>query len=381
VKSPRIDSIISEAETLREQARYRQAIRLFRKALLGCKKSRDKEGIYYCVRSLGDVYRMTGCFQDAATMYTEAIKLAKGIHSPEKAADARIGLALSLRAQGYWKKALQRIRTSKNLYLNNKDRHGVAFALWAEAGTLRIKGDILGALKKFSESYRLFRALKNDQGIGYCLCGLGGASRVAGRIKASMKYYVAANRLFSNIHDTFGKAYSFCGIANAYRMLGDYQNAFPSFAKATRLYRTIGDKVSYAYTLWGLGTAYKMVGRHQQARTHMKAAMQFFRETEDPRGIIYCHLGFGEIAFLTGDVPRAEKHLQSAREALAIFRFGAEECHTETLHAIMSRLRPDIFQSAQKDSGRATGKHFLKESCYHRLGLNLQFHSLPLNIP
>jgi tetratricopeptide (TPR) repeat protein len=364
-----------------ERARYPQAVALFKEALRNCKKARDREGTYHCMRSLGDVYRMTGRFGDAVKIYTGAIAFAKHMHSPEKASDARIGLGLSLRAQGNWQKAIQLIRTSKKLYIKKKDRYGTAFALWAEAGTLRIKGDIPGALRTFRESYSLFKALQDDQGIGYCLCGLGGASRVAGRIKSSLNYYLAANRLFSDKHDTFGRAYSFCGIANAYRMLENYKNAFSSFAQATRLYRTIGDTVSYAYTLWGLGTAYKMIGKYQQARNYMMKAMQLFEETKDPRGIIYCRLSLGEILFLTGDKSGAEKNLESAEKTVETFRFGVEACHTKTLHRIIHGRHTVHYSVARQKMGGADRKDIPLKSCYHRLGLNLRFHSLPLNLP
>jgi len=164
-------------------------------------------------------------------------------------------------------------------------------------------------------------------------------------------------------------------------MLGDYKNAFSSFANASRLYRIIGDKVSYAYTLWGIGTAYKMTGFYQRARNHMMKAMQFFRETKDPRGILYCLLGLGEIAFLTGDATRAKKHLASARKALATLRFGVEECHAQTLNKIINRESSVICSHTEQGIGGRRKKGLLQESCYRRLGLNLRFHSLPLNIP
>lgn len=323
---------------------------------------------------------MTGKFVRAAEMYTKAVSVAREIHSPDMAADARIGLALSLRAQCMWRQAWKLIKMSKKRYATNQDNHGLAFALWAEAGTLRIKGDVPGAVKTFRESLKLFASMKDDNGIGYCLCGLGGASRVAGHIKASLNFYTAANTLFTKLRDSFGKAYSFCGIANAYRMLGDYAKAFSFFAKATRLYRTIGDKVSYAYTLWGLGTAYKMTGRYEKARDCMKKAMRYFRATKDPRGMIYCRLGLGEIAFLKGDSSRAEKHLVSVRKSLSELRLRIEDCYANSLHRMM-KSQSSVTAARTQTAKRGKKKNVSRASCYHRLGLNLRFHSLPLNFP
>ena len=365
-KSQETNNIISRAEELRDKAFYPQSLRLFNQALKSLTKTRDFEGIYHCLLASGDLYRMIGNFDLAAENYTDAIEVALSLKSSVKVADAKVGLGLSFRAQGKWREAIKLIGESKRIYKNKNDIHGIAFTLWAEAGALRIKGDIMGALKAFRESHKVFKSMKDLQGIGYCLCGIGGASRMAGRFRDSLKYYNAANKLFSSAEDRFGKAYSYCGIGNAYRMLGDYKNAFTYFAKATALYKKIGDKVSYAYTLWGLGTAYKMTGVHKKARDYFKEAMRFFRKTKDPRGIIYCELGFSEISLLEGKKAAAKKYSSAALLGSKKNGFALEECHTETLIS---------FLNEPSSSGNK------KSTCYDRLGLKLGFQTLPLNIP
>lgn len=360
-KLPEIDSAFHRAEKLREKSFYLQALRLFRKALRGYASLHDHEGEYNCLLSLGDTYRMVGSFDLAVQSYTEAIDIAGAFKSAVKAADAKVGLGLSLRAQGKWKEALQLIRQSKNTYRKKKDMQGVAFTLWAEAGALRIKGDIPGAISTYKQSYEIFKDLKDNQGIGYCLCGLGGASRIAGLFKDSLKYYISANRLFSKTGDTFGRAYSYCGMGNAYRMLRDFRNAFDHFAKAVRIYKKIGDKVSFAYTLWGLSTAYKMAGKLEVSHDHLLKAMALFKKTKDPRGMIYCRLGLGEIALITGRKAVAQRHLSAAQTGLNEYNFAVEKCFAKTLISSIS------------------GK--FDNTCYSRLGLKLGFQELPLNIP
>ena len=168
------DKILCRAEGLKDRSSYRQAVRLYKEALRGYAKLRDREGAVHCMLSLGDTYRMTGDFDLAVTRYRDAIRTAREVRSPVKVADAKIGLGLALRAQGRWKEALKLIRESKSEYLKRHDREGIAFSLWAEAGAFRIKGDIREAIRTYRESHKFFMAMKDDSGIGYCLCGLGG---------------------------------------------------------------------------------------------------------------------------------------------------------------------------------------------------------------
>jgi len=90
-----------------------------------------------------------------------------------------------------------------DFYESTDDKDGIAFSLWAIAGSLRIKGDILAAIDTFKRALRAFRALRQESSTGYCLCGLGGTSRIAGLFKNSLNYYTKANTLFAGIKDTF----------------------------------------------------------------------------------------------------------------------------------------------------------------------------------
>lgn len=355
------DKILCRAEKLRAGSSYRQSLSLFKGALREYTKLHNEDGIIHCMLSLGDTYRMTGDFDLAAARYRDAIEIAREIKAPVKVADAKIGLGLALRAQGGWKEALKLIRESKGTYLKRRDREGIAFSLWAEAGAFRIKGDIGEAIRTYKESHKFFGAMKDNSGIGYCLCGLGGASRVAGLFGDSLNYYKNANKLFSSAGDKFGKAYSYCGIGNAYRMLEDYKSAFAYFAKAVRLYKKMGDKVSYAYTLWGLSTAYKMTGDLKKAHDFLTDSMELFRRTKDPRGVCYCLLGLGEIAFLRGKKAVAKRHISAAREKATKNNFGIEKCYVKTMLALMD------------------GKN--ENTCYNQLGLKIGFRGMPLNIP
>lgn len=360
-KSSEIDSIFQRAEKLRERSCYLQSLKLFREALQIYKRGRDTFGTLHCSLALGDIYRMIGNFDLAIKNYTDSIELAKKMHNPVAVSDAKVGLALSLRAQGKWKDTIKLIREARKTYLKNNDKQGTAFTLWAEAGALRIKGDIIKAIKRFKESYTKFKSLKDPHGVGYSLCGLGGTSRIAGLYKDSKNYYKTANKLFSEQKDIFGKAYSFCGIGNAYRMLNDFKYALRNFTKAAKLYEKIGDKVSYSYTLWGMGMTYSLIGNDKKAHDYFIHSMKLFQKTKDTRGTIYCRLGLGQLSLIDGRNALAKKYIEASLTESMNNGFRVEACHAKILLS---------FLHGKKDN-----------RCYNSLGLRLRFHGLPLNIP
>ena len=90
--------------------------------------------------SIGDIYRMTGKFELAGKNYSEAIKISRVLKDRTTAADAAVGLGLSVRGLGRWKEALKMFSRPEKFYRERKDAEGIAFVLWAKAGFFASKG-------------------------------------------------------------------------------------------------------------------------------------------------------------------------------------------------------------------------------------------------
>jgi tetratricopeptide (TPR) repeat protein len=174
--------------------------------------------------------------------------------------------------------------------------------------------------------------------------------------------------MFRSLRDTFGTAYTHCGIGNANRMMNDYSKALGHFRKATRLYEEIGDIVSYSYTLWSLAMVYKMKGDLAKAGELINNARRNFKKTKDPRGIIYCDLADGEIAWMEGNDRKAQRLMKSALANAERHKFRLEACHARLL----------LLNSAQVYRKGAAAKN---PPCYKKIGIVLNFASMPFNIP
>jgi tetratricopeptide (TPR) repeat protein len=210
--------------------------------------------------------------------------------------------------------------------------------------------------------------VKFNPGIAYSLAGLGGTHRIVGKTAESLKYYHQANEMFHSLRDTFGSAYTHCGVGNANRIMKEYGMALDHFRKATRLYEEIGDIVSYSYTLWSLAMVYKMKGDLIQAGELIGRARKNFKKTKDPRGIIYCDLADGEVAWMEGNNRKAQKLMQSALANAERHKFKLEGCHARLLLL-------NVVQDFRKG---ATAKN---PPCYKKIGVDLNFDSMPFNIP
>lgn len=359
--------LLRDAENLRSRFRFSDALKVLAKAGRLAARSGDLSGVLEARIATADLLRMVGRFSKARDSYHEALDLCDALGERVLKADVLVGMGLALRATGQWGQGLVHIRKGRRLYDREKDRRGIAFSLWAEAGALRVGGLITKALDRFEEARSLFAFARYRSGVAYSLCGLGGSSRVAGRYRESLSYYRRANALFSRLKDVFGEAYSHCGIGNALRMMGDERGALTHFRKAVVLYRQIGDIVSYSYTLWSIANVYKMRKRGDKARQYLAEAAQNFRRTGDPRGLAYCQLSIGEIEAIEGKWRSAEGRFRSALETAERCALGLERCY-----ALM------LLRICRQAQGRASGP---EPACRRKVAAPLDFGSFPVLMP
>ncbi|KJU86041.1 TPR-like protein [Candidatus Magnetobacterium bavaricum] len=323
------------------------------------------------LKSLADEQRLKGNYKVAIKNYRQAISLStkrgkQGGHAHgergrlRQIVDAQVGLALAQRALGQWKEALTALQNARQHYTDTNDKAGIAFSLWAEAGTLRVKGDIPGCVGLFKQAMGLFTLLGDESGVGYCLCGLGGAHRIKGAYQDSFDYYGRANAVFSSLDDHFGIAYSFCGMGNAFRMKNEHKEAKDYLHRALTLYGKIGDIVSSAYTLLSLGLLCTMTEKYEMADSFFDKAQQRFKATSDTRGSIYILLGKCQLGHLTNAGSDNAGLLERALQYANQYDFSVERCHCVKLDALLRGVSTD---------------------CYQQLGIASVGEALPLNIP
>lgn len=367
----KIKKLISEAETLRNGSQYIESLKVCKNALALSKKNSYIDGIIDSTVLIADIYRIKGDFNRALNKYDEAIELCEALGYDSTAADAAVGLSLSLKAQGLWRDALRNIKKSLAYYKKINDKKGIGFALWAEGTILRVKGDITGSIQRFNNAKKLFSEIGFKSGIGYALCGLGGDFRIAGINKKSLECYKQANKIFTTLKDKFGKAYSYCGIGNAYRMIDEHDAAMKYFHKASELYGEFGDIVSYSYTLWGIANVFKIKRDLDSSIIYLDKALKNFKKTNDKRGMVYYKLTRGEIEYMEGNHTKALKFFKSALQMADSYSFALELCHAKTLLKIALNLKKDK-TCYSEDS---------VSMCYKKLGVQIYPDNIPCKMP
>jgi len=299
-------SWMEAAGRLRERSQFALARRLY------LKQARPGAGPARAEALLGaaDCGRLLGRFKEAQGEYQAASRLLKADAS--RLDDARLGLALCLRATGQPQAAAKILRGLRARYQRRADGEALAFCDWALGSTYRIAGDMRLAQRHLEQALRAYQARGEREGQAYVSCALGGVARMLGDDGLSRQRYAWANARMRQARDTFGMAYSYCGLGNTYRMQGDFKEAMRWFKKAEATYAKIGDRVSYAYTLWSMAMSLKMLEQWRDAAGLLRKAEKLFKSTGDPRGLAYVEMGYSGLEALQGRVKKARAHLAKA---------------------------------------------------------------------
>src|SRR5579872_5466836 len=131
-----MDKFVAQAEAKLDQARYSQAVFIFKKAL----KSPFLEDKTRALLGLSHSLRMLGRFQEAGKFYAKAGALAREENDTQALVDTAVGLAMSYRGQEKYYKAYQLLTRSLVHDRSLKDKEGLAHAYWFLGGTLRLLG-------------------------------------------------------------------------------------------------------------------------------------------------------------------------------------------------------------------------------------------------
>ncbi|MBF0521382.1 MAG: tetratricopeptide repeat protein [Nitrospirae bacterium] len=353
-----IEKYLDKASEHTDASEYGKALKAYEKALKLCEN--EDESLLRCLCALADCKRMSGKFTKAAEDYKRALELSNSLNDSVTALDSTVGWALALRALGLWKEAFLKIEEAEAGYIEKTDKSGMAFCLWAKAGTFRISGDIRQAVELFERAKEIFEQLDETSGVGYCHTGIGGAKRMAGDFASSFDNYTRSNTIFIKEKDRFGLAYSYCGIGNALRMTGEFQDSRKFLNKALKTYEHIDDIVSSAYTVWSLGVLCLMQGRLAESEKHFARALKCFKKTSDVRGLAYVFLGNAQVEFLNKRKRQAIILVKKALDLTSRYSFSIEHCHGS---AMMAALEGNV------------------HACHKGLGIYDIGGSFPFNIP
>ena len=317
---PRTVEFLFEAAK-REKERYanRQAVYYFTRLLKLLdeydKANKHTELVIQASTSLAAVYELTGRWEEAVSLYRQAVNLTSAQTSEELAAGCRCYLATLLRKQGQFTEALQLLQEAAKIAEKLPDQQQLA-DVYGSFGNLHFNRS---EYKKAKEFYN--RQRKISESIGYTtgLCtAVGNTGNIymdQGNYRKALKccrLQLKYNEQTKNKHTVIVAVNN---IGNIYLYLNKYAEALKYYKKSQSLCEEIGDKSGTSKVLGNMGIAYKFRKNFEKALSCYRQALDIKYEMGDKEGISRI---LGNMGIIYGDTGNYSGALECYNQALAL---------------------------------------------------------------
>jgi class 3 adenylate cyclase/tetratricopeptide (TPR) repeat protein len=265
--------------------------------------------------ALGDVWQLTGRWNDAESVYREAFRRARRVRSEQHVADARAAIGELLSFTTTTGEALGWLGSAKESYERIGDERGLGRVLEHLAITLLRRGEWSDAYTHAREHLRLARRTRDPVAASVASEHLGASAWQLGRLAEAARRFQTAIETAASCGYRRGLVHAHNDLAGLRWQQGDLAGALQSLGEALSAATEIGYKRAVGHILANAGELYRTHGQAALALRHYDAALETAGELGD-RTLALMALGNGGLAAL--DLGRFEAAERLLGEAVAL---------------------------------------------------------------
>jgi class 3 adenylate cyclase/tetratricopeptide (TPR) repeat protein len=303
---------------------------------------------------LAKVLELTGNWDQAQAVVTEAFELALEAGDREQTAWCEAALAETARKQGNFDDASEHLQSAARLFEELDDDGGRGQVLHLAGTVAAQRGDYDAADRYYNESLVLRERLGDEAAMAALFSNLGVVAEYRGDYARSLEHNERALALRTELGDPWGIGVSQTNIGMIHVLEGRYEEAKASFEEAMRLNLDVGDPWMVAITHNNLGNANRGLGDESAARSSYAASLRAYIERDDRWALAFL---LEDIASLAAQVGAGEHALRllgaadSLREEIGAPRSPAlEEELSLRLAPVMEAVGAE--GAAIRDGGR-----------------------------
>jgi serine/threonine protein kinase/predicted ATPase/Tfp pilus assembly protein PilF len=291
---------------------YEKSIEYAAKSVESIKAADDNIAYFTGMGNMGYAYFLKGDLRKAREIY-ESLQKEDDLkeYSPSGQAYGKNNLGEILMALGDIKRAQPLFQEAYDIFVESKQKRGVAFTALNLAGIAFRQSDYAQAKARYEEGYALYKDIGDRWGIAQALSNLGNVAMSDGQHDIAQQKYQAALTIRRDLGEKRGIADSLSDLAWCAMMCKDMMKAKELVKEALQIRREIGDKIGEGDALAGLGLGMLFAGQADEARKNFKAALKIAEETGSALVRAQVYAGLGELAEKEGKFDLALKHYKT----------------------------------------------------------------------
>jgi len=217
------------------------------------------------VNALANDYAQSSRYDEAVTLFKEAIALYDPDADREQHLGALNNLALVYSSQGKTTDALDIFEKLLAFATERGDDASRSVALHNVAMTRHRLGEADEAEQLYQQEVTIVTALGDERARGIALNNLGELEVGRRRFDRAVAYLKDAAAVRDRLGDDLGAANTRANLANAHQLAGEYEPAVRLYAQSLDMFRRFGDRAAAARTLANIAQIRERTGKRAEA--------------------------------------------------------------------------------------------------------------------
>ena len=254
---------------------------------------------------LGRVLELVGQWQEAKTIYEQAMDLAQSAGDPQAQAWCETSIGELLRKRGQYADATAWLARAQAAFEQVNDRAGVAQVLHYRGTLANQQGDVELAQRLYEQSLGIRQELDDRAKIASLYSNLGIVARHRGDNLEAGRLYEESLAIRQELGDRWAIGVSLNNLGNLALGQGHYAEARARLENALAIWRQVGDRWAIANTLTGLGDVAGEEKDYPTSRAYYSESLGINRELDDRLALAYIFEALGCLAAAQADPERA----------------------------------------------------------------------------
>ena len=232
-------------------------------------------------RKLGDIWQLTGKWDEAETSYRDAMKLAETAGDGQLKAQCQSALGHLLWHKKSYDEALHWLEQAESIFEDQANWHGVGQVAGYTGYIYWEQGDYAQALAHFERQLQIATDHDDKPGIGDATGNIGILYSEQGDYERALACYEQQLQIATESGNRQGILYAVVNIGNVYVHQGNNPRGLSSFKEALRIANEMGYLRAAGVIIGNSGEVYRLQGDFERALACYERALSIVSELGD----------------------------------------------------------------------------------------------------
>lgn len=232
-------------------------------------------------RKLGDIWQLTGKWDEAEASYRDAMALAETVENAQLQAQCQSALGYLLWHKKSYDEALRWLEGAQTIFEQEADWHGVGQVAGYTGYIYWEQGDYAQALAHFERQLQIATDHDDKPGIGDATGNIGILYSEQGDYERALACYEQQLQIATESGNRQGILYAVVNIGNVYVHQGDNPRGLSSFKEALRIANEMGYLRAAGVIIGNSGEVYRLQGDFDRALACYERALAIVTELGD----------------------------------------------------------------------------------------------------